>query len=264
MGNLTADANLWVAQMEDASTAISWKNGGGIRAAIGQIIQPPGSNDSNDARYLPPPANESAGKAAGDISEFDLQGTLRFNNGLTLITVTASELVDIIEYSVAATEEGATPGRFPQVAGLQFSFDPSEPAREGTDTNGDTTVAGSRLRSLELVNADGAVTDTIVTDGALTGDGTRSFRMVILDFLASCVGEGASDECGDGYPLKDLTAPNRVDISADPGLQDFADAGSEQDALAEYLANRYSETPYDVAETPASEDTRIRNLSVSE
>ncbi len=264
MGNLTADANLWVAQMEDASTVISWKNGGGIRAAIGQIIQPPGSNDSNDAQFLPPPANESAGKSAGDISEFDLQGTLRFNNGLTLITVTAAELVDIIEYSVAASEEGATPGRFPQVAGLQFSFDPSEPAREGSDTNGDTTVAGSRLRSLELVDADGAITDTIVTDGEMMGDGTRSFRMVILDFLASCVGEGASDECGDGYPLKDLSAPNRVDITADPGLQDFADAGSEQDALAEYLANLYSETPYEVAETPASEDMRIRNLSVTE
>ena len=48
--------------------------------------------------------------------------------------------------------------------------------------------------------------------------------------------------------MGNLTAPNLVDISADSGLQDFADAGSEQDALDEYLANRYSETPHDVLE----------------
>lgn len=264
MGNLTADANLWLAQMQDPDTVISWKNGGGIRSAIGQVIQPPGSTDADEVEFLPPPANEVAGKQTGDISEFDLQGTLRFNNGLTLITVSAEELLDILEYSVAATEEGATPGRFPQVGGLQFSFDPSQTAREGGDTNGEATVAGSRIRDVALTDGEGSVIDTIVTDGQLQGDADRSFRMVILDFLASCVGEGAGDECGDGYPLKGLTAPDRVDVSVDPGQQSFADAGSEQDALAEYLTALFSDAPYDQAEAPATEDSRIVNLSVSE
>ena len=30
------------------------------------------------------------------------------------------------EHGVAETEEGATPGRFPQVAGIQFSFDATQ------------------------------------------------------------------------------------------------------------------------------------------
>ena len=236
MGNLTADANLWLARQADPATVISLKNGGGIRAPIGLVVQPPGTVDPDAVEFLPPVANEAAGKAEGDISEFDLQGTLRFNNGLTLLTVTAAELKDILEHGVAATEDGATPGQFPQVAGLAFSFDPARTAREGSDTNGGATVAGERVRSVAVLDESGAVADTLVQDGALVGDPNRAFRLVILDFIAGCVPDGG--ECGDGYPLNGLAAPDKVDLGelgTDPGAADFADAGSEQDALAEYL-----------------------------
>jgi len=268
MGNLTADANLWLARQADPSVAISLKNGGGIRAAIGLVVQPPGTVDPDDVEFLPPPANTAANKAEGDISEFDLQGTLRFNNGLTLLTLTASELKDVLEHAVAESGDGATPGRFPQVAGFAFSFDPSLTARDGDDANGAATVAGERVRSLALVDDAGTITDTIVQGGAVVGDPSRPIRMVILDFLAGCVPGGVeapSDDCGDGYPLDGLAAPDRADLGAigiDPGLAGFADPGSEQDALAEYLRSLFADTPFDEAETDPADDTRIQDLSV--
>ena len=161
MGNLTADANLWLAQQADASVQLSIKNGGGIRDDIGLVVQPPGTTDPALVSFLPPPANAAAGKAEGDISQFDVQGVLRFNNGLTLLTVTAAELADIMEHAVSATAPGATPGQFPQIGGFRIEYDSSQSARDGSDTNGDVVVAGERLRKLEILAADGAVTDTV-------------------------------------------------------------------------------------------------------
>ena len=42
-----------------------------------------------------------------------------------------------------------------------------------------------------------------------------------------------------------------------PGEADFAKAGTEQDAFAEYLAANYKETAFNEADTPASGDTRV-------
>ena len=265
LGNLTADANLWLARQVDLETVISLKNGGGIRAPIGLEVQPPGTLDPAAVRFLPPPANPAVGKREGDISQFDLQGTLRFNNGLTLLTASAAELKDILEHAVAEAAPDATPGAFPQLAGLAFSFDPARNAREGGDTNGTADVPGTRIRDLAVLDADGAVADVLVEGGELRGDPARAFRLVILDFIAGCVGDASADaECGDGYPLKGLAAPERVDLAdvgVDPGASDFAEPGSEQDALAEYLAARFAEAPYAEAELPPAEDRRIRNLA---
>lgn len=263
LGNLTADANLWYAQQADPNVQISLKNGGGIRSDIGQANQPYGSNDPADIEFLPPAANSSIDKPAGGISQLDLETSLRFNNGLTLLTVTAAELADIVEHAVAGTAEGATPGQFPQVAGLRFSFDPSQPARDGSDTNAaDVNINGDRLRNLAVVDDSGAVIDQVVEDGVVVGDQTRTFRLVILDFIAKCVG-AAGESCGDSYPLNGLSNPNRVDLSdagVDPGQADFTEAGSEQDALAEYLRAHFANEPFELAETDPAEDSRIQNL----
>lgn len=268
MGNLTADANLWLAAQADPTTSISLKNGGGIRAEIGLIVQPPGTVDPSLVEFLPPAANAVTGKESGDISQFDLEQTLRFNNGLVLVTLTATELKDVLEHAVAATEEGATPGRFPQVAGLHFSFDSDMTAREGGDVNGAAEIPGERIRSAALVDANGAVTDIIVQDGVVQGDASRSFRVTVLNFLADCAGEPGSD-CGDGYPFNGLAAANYVDLvadgSTDPGNADFADPATEQDALAEYLIDQFSgSNSFDEAETDPTVDERIQNLSFRE
>jgi hypothetical protein len=82
-GSLTSDANLDFARSLDPTVAVSIKNGGGIRAEIGTV--------GTDAvpQPLPPQANPDAGKPEGGISRLDIENGLRFNNGLSLVTVTA-------------------------------------------------------------------------------------------------------------------------------------------------------------------------------
>ncbi|OKH25599.1 hypothetical protein NIES593_04500 [Hydrococcus rivularis NIES-593] len=253
LGNLTADANLAAAQAVDPSTVISIKNGGGIRSNIGAIAAAGGSTDPDDFTLLPTAANPEAGKEEGDISQLDIANSLRFNNGLTLLTLTAEQLLQTIEHGVAATAPGKTPGQFPQVSGISFSFDPDLPA-------------GDRVLSLAVTDNRGNVTDVVVQNGELQGDPNRTFRTVTLDFLAGG---------GDNYPFATFANTNPVKLvtedsqNPDPGsrtgVATFAADGSEQDALAEYLAANFNEqNPFDVADVAPEEDTRIQNLNFRE
>ncbi len=241
LGNLTADANLWTARQTDHTVQVSIKNGGGIRASVGSIVFPPGSTDPADAQRVPPPD--------GNVSQLDAQSALAFNNGLTLVTLTAAELQAIIEHGVGRSDGINTQGRFPQVAGIRFSWDRS-------------LSAGSRVRSLAVVDDSGAVVDTVVQDGALVGDPARTFRTVTLNFLVNDPdGNGLG---GDDYPFPQT---DRVDL-VQPGAPltgqfVFAPDGSEQDALAEYLGTFFAEVPFDLPETAQLEDRRIQDLAVA-
>lgn len=244
-GNLSADANLATAQMFDETVTISLKNGGSIRAEIGVVTVPPGATDSSETLLLPPSANSIAGKEEGQISQFDIQNSLRFNNDLVILTVTAQELVNLLEHGVAETALGATPGRFPQISGIRFSFDPELPV-------------GSRVRSLLVLDsngmAEGGLSDQVVVNGVLQGNPKRTFRIVTLGFLA---------DGGDSYPFP---ATNRVDLCDQilpKGNATFVDSCTEQDSLAEYLVTHFPDnTPFSAAETPPEHDERIQNLSV--
>ena len=269
LGNLTADANLAYAQRIDPTTVISLKNGGGIRDNIGVISAAAGATNANDVEKLPPQPNSlSPNKPTGAVSQLDIENSLRFNNGLSLVSVTAQQLREILEHGVAETAPGTTPGRFPQVGGLSFSFDPSLAATEdfngngvldpGEDTNTNGILdPGQRIRSLAITNADGKVTEIVVQNGAIVGDPNRTFRMVTLNFLA---------DGGDSYPLdrfieSNPTLANRVDlVQADvrDGAFTFADTGSEQDALAEYLAQIGT---FNQDDSAPINDLRIQNLS---
>lgn len=227
LGNLTADANLAAAKNVDPSVVISIKNGGGIREAIGAVIGA-GGNDPNAGQKIPPLANPSAGKEAGEISRLDIENSLRFNNQLTLLTLTAQQLQQVIEHGVADSAPGRTPGRFPQVGGISFSFDPNRPA-------------GNRVVSLAIKDANGNTTDIIVQNGQLVGDPNRTFRTVTLNFLATG---------GDGYPFPNFPATNPVETGI-----------GEQTALANYLTQRFANTPFNVADVGVTQDTRIQNLA---
>ncbi|MEH1817945.1 MAG: bifunctional metallophosphatase/5'-nucleotidase [Nostoc sp.] len=242
LGNLTAEANLAIAKRYDPKTVISIKNGGSIRDNIGIYTFPQGSTRSQDVIKLPPQANPVAGKKEKEISQLDITNALRFNNGLTLVTLNAVELLTVIEHSVAAIAPGSTPGSFPQVAGLAFSFDPNLPA-------------GKRVKSLAIKDGKGKIIDVVVKNAELVGDPNRVFRTVTLNFLASG---------GDGYPFPkrervDLTSKD-ADKSKRTGLATFAADGSEQDALAEYLAAKFKQIPFAQEDVPPAEDTRIQNL----
>ncbi|PWR23904.1 choice-of-anchor I family protein [Zavarzinia compransoris] len=225
LGNLTADANLALAREIDPTTAVSIKNGGGIRAPIGEITVV----GTGDPQYLPPAANPDAGKQAGDISQLDLENSLRFNNALSLVTVTAEGLLKILEHSVAGVAPGATPGSFPQIGGLHFSYDPSAPV-------------GDRIQSVALKDEAGNTTKILVQDGNVVVDPATPVRIVTLSFLV---------DGGDGYPFPALVT-NRVDLSTDL---------AEQAAFARYLEDNYSDTPYNTEDTTIGLDSRIQNLA---
>lgn len=235
MGNLSADANLWQAQQHDASVMVSMKNGGGIRAAIGDVKEvAPGKYE-----YTVNKANALSGKKEGEVSQLDLENTMKFNNKLTIVPLKPSGIQAIFEHGVSAWAPGATPGQMPQIGGAKFSFDPSK-------------TAGSRIQSFVLVNDKGDVVDTVIRGGKLYGDTNRIIKLVTLNFLAGG---------GDGYPFKALTQGKMVQmdtLSLAAGNFTFASAGSEQDAMAEYMNLKYSSTPFDQEETPMSEDERIQ------
>jgi len=182
-------------------------------------------------------------KPEGGISRNDIANALSFNNGLSLVSVTPSELKELIEHGIAA---GVNQGRFPQVGGMAFSYDLSRPA-------------GSRVVNLTIEDQAGNDLDVVVRGGDAVGDPSRSIRMVTLDFLASG---------GDGYPFTSLEAADRVNITDTQasriGEATFAANGSEQDALAEYLAVAHATeaSALEAADTPATLDLRLQNLAL--
>ncbi|WP_281649068.1 5'-nucleotidase C-terminal domain-containing protein [Parendozoicomonas sp. Alg238-R29] len=103
VGNLTADANLAAAQQYDSSVMVSIKNGDGIRAQIG-TIQDDGAGNYSE---LPSLVNPASGKQAGQVSQLDIENTLKFNHSLTLLTLTAEQLVQVLEHGVAASGWGS-------------------------------------------------------------------------------------------------------------------------------------------------------------
>lgn len=231
LGNLTADANLAAAREVDPTVAVSLKNGGGIRASIGAVAPGP------EGTRVPPPANPLTGKEEGEVSTLDIQNALRFDNSLTILTLTAAQLKEVLEHGVAATAPGATPGQFPQVGGLAFSFDPAAQA-SAYDASGVRISEGQRVRSAALLDDAGNIVDVLVEGGRVVGDPERPIRVVTLGFLA---------EGGDGYPFPDTTL-EPLELG-------------EQDALKQYLPEV---SPFTQTDTPAAEDARIQNLSVRE
>jgi 5'-nucleotidase/UDP-sugar diphosphatase len=110
MGNLVADAML--DRVEGQGVTIALQNGGGVRASIG----------------------------AGTVTMGDVLAVLPFQNTLSTFNITGAGIVKALENGVSQVEEGA--GRFPQVAGLRYAWDPAaEP--------------GSRIKSVEVRAQDG-------------------------------------------------------------------------------------------------------------
>jgi alkaline phosphatase len=229
LGNLTSDANLFAARQltGDLTIGISLKNGGGIRDGIGAVAM--------DGTLLPPAANTAVGKQVGDISQLDIENSLRFNNGLSVLSVTGAELVRLLEHGFADSRPGNTPGRFPQVSGMTMEVDLSKPA-------------GDRLVRLTATDVAGA-SITVMQSGVLAAPSAQ-FRMVTLGFLA---------DGGDSYPFSTLSAPNRVNLAPVTG-NIFTSSGSEQRALADYLQATFPVTgtaAFGQTETVARQDRRI-------
>jgi 2',3'-cyclic-nucleotide 2'-phosphodiesterase (5'-nucleotidase family) len=247
LGNLSADANLWYAQLHDASVQISLKNGGSIRAEIGEVVAMPAATAG--ATLAPPKANPDAKRAEGEISQLAVETALKFNNALWVFDITAAQLKTLLEHSVAAL---GSQGRFPQIGGMAFSYDPSLTAQVSAGAT--VTTPGERIRSLK-VGATPVVVNGIVLDPAAT------FRLVTLKFLAGG---------GDGYPFPpeaDRGNLVKLDLSMSAATaggaasSNTATLGSEQDAFLKHMKTLYGSTAYSAADTPEEHDMRIQNLS---
>jgi 2',3'-cyclic-nucleotide 2'-phosphodiesterase (5'-nucleotidase family) len=255
-GNLTADANLWYAQRLDPTVQISLKNGGGIRSEIGEVLALPGATSA--AVLTAPKANAEAKRQAGEVSQLAVETALKFNNKLWAFNVTATQLKSLLEHGVAVL---GSQGRFPQVGGMSFSYDPSRTA-QALDANFVVTTAGERIRSLKVGS------DVVVQNGVLVGNAQRTFRMVTLDFLAKGTTDAAGG--GDSYPfpatadfvnLVDLKTTMTEATAGGAASTSTATLGSEQDAFMKYMKSQFGTTAFGVKDTPSAQDTRIQNLS---
>lgn len=139
MGNTVTDAML--AFVADRGVTIAITNGGGLRASLSE----------------------------GTATMGDVLTVLPFQNTLATLDLTGADIVAALEHGVNAVEEGS--GRFPQVAGLRFRLDLSQPAD------------GGRVSDVEVRGPDGWVainpvaTYTIVTNNFMAngGDGYAMF-----------------------------------------------------------------------------------------
>ncbi|MEX2520431.1 MAG: 5'-nucleotidase C-terminal domain-containing protein, partial [Paracoccaceae bacterium] len=144
MGALITAAMLERAAGQGVTLAIA--NGGGMRASI----------------------------PAGQVTMGDVLAVLPFQNTIATMKLSGAHVVEALEGGVGKVEEAA--GRFPQVAGLRFAFDPA-------------AKPGSRVTAVEIKNGDGwAPIDPAAIYGVVTnnymrqgGDGYDTFRDHAID-----------------------------------------------------------------------------------
>ena len=134
IGNFVAEA-----YRKAAGADIGFVNGGSIRA---------------DLTYEP-----------GILTKRDVLSILPFNNPIVKVEMTGKVLKQILEHGVARSGPGedSEPGRFPQVSGVRFEYDPTKPP-------------GSRIVS--------------VTVGTAPLDEAKTYTVATSDFLVSRSGDG--------------------------------------------------------------------------
>jgi 5'-nucleotidase / UDP-sugar diphosphatase len=104
----------------------------------------------------------------GEVRIKDVYSVLPFDNYIVAIKLTGIQLAEALEHGVSGIEEGE--GRFPQVAGLTFTYSPSAPK-------------GSRIREILIAGKplDPGRGYSVATNDflAVGGDGYRSFAEAV-------------------------------------------------------------------------------------
>ena len=140
MGNLVADAML--DRVADQGVTIAIANSGGLRASID----------------------------AGDVTMGEVLTVLPFQNTLATFEISGQGVIDALENGVSQVEE--VKGRFPQVAGLRFTWDANVAPNEGRVT--EVMVAtGDSFVPINPSATYSVVTNNYVRNG---GDGYKMFR----------------------------------------------------------------------------------------
>jgi 5'-nucleotidase len=185
MGNLVADAMLDRGKSQGMQIAI--QNGGGLRSSID----------------------------GGDVTQGEVITVLPFQNTLATFQLTGADIRAALENGLGKIEEGA--GRFPQVAGMKYSFDKSKPP-------------GSRVVSVEVKDGD-----------AFTAlDDAKTYGVVTNNYMRAG---------GDGYSIFATAGKNAYDFG--PDLADVtADFLAAHSPYKPYTDGRVTEVASSAA-TPA-------------
>ena len=163
MGNLVAEAML--DRVRDQGVSIALMNAGGLRASID----------------------------AGEVTMGEVLTVLPFQNTLATFEVTGADVVAALENGVSQVEE--VKGRFPQVAGLKYTWDASVPANEGRILDV-LVMKGDGWSPIDPAATYGVVSNNYVRGG---GDGYDVFaenaskiydfgpnvETVVVDYLAA-------------------------------------------------------------------------------
>jgi 5'-nucleotidase len=159
MGNLVADAML--ARVADQGAQIAIANSGGLRASIDE----------------------------GEVTMGEVLTVLPFQNTLSTFEITGQTVIDALENGVSQVEE--VKGRFPQVAGLRFTWDPSVAPNEG--------------RIIDVMVAEG--------DGFVPIDPNKTYLVVTNNYVRNG-GDGYSMFEGDDKNAYDF-GPDLADVTAE-------------------------------------------------
>jgi 5'-nucleotidase len=162
MGNLVADAML--DRVADQGVQIAIQNGGGLRASID----------------------------AGEITMGEVLTVLPFQNTLATFELKGSDVIAALENGVSRIEDGA--GRFPQVAGLKYTFDASaEPGSRISDVMvGDAPIdpeATYGVVSNNYMRGGGDGYDVFETNGMNAYDFGPGLESVVADFIKAAGGD---------------------------------------------------------------------------
>jgi 5'-nucleotidase len=210
MGNLVADAQL--DRVADQGVTISIANSGGLRASID----------------------------AGDITMGEVLTVLPFSNTLATFQITGADIVASLENGVSQIEDVA--GRFPQVSGLKYTFDKSQPV--GSRISDVLVKEGDNWVPIDPAKVYGVVTNNYLRGG---GDGYELFA------------SNAVDAYDFGPPLEKVLADfiakqgGTYTPYTDGRITDSSPAPAPEPAPAE--APAATETPAAPATTPAAPAT---------
>ncbi|WP_020593419.1 bifunctional metallophosphatase/5'-nucleotidase [Kiloniella laminariae] len=157
MANLVADAMLARVREKDATVEIALQNGGGVRASIDE----------------------------GPVTMGEVLSVLPFQNTIATFKLTGEDFITALENGLSKVDEGA--GRFPQLAGARYTWDPK-------------AEAGARVVSVEVGND---------ADGFVPLDPGKVYSMVTNNYVRNG---------GDGYDVLAEKAIDAYDFG--PNLED--------------------------------------------
>ncbi len=159
MGNLVADAML--ARVADQGAQIAIANSGGLRASIDP----------------------------GEVTMGEVLTVLPFQNTLSTFEISGQGVIDALENGVSQVEE--VKGRFPQVAGMTFTWDPSVAPNEG--------------RIVEVM---------VAKDGGFEAIDPAATYLVVTNNYVRNGGDGYSVFSGDDKNAYDF-GPDLADVTAE-------------------------------------------------